>query len=113
MRLYDSRHTATSLALDAGGDLKAVSENTWAHKDPGITLRTYRHVKAGISAPKPTISLAAALGDVEEETPDTGKVGGGRGCYRRARAVEGVRGRNLRILPSVGFVYRFFRVLAT
>ena len=44
IRVYDLRHTAISLMVDAGGDLKAVSEVV-GHSNPGITMRVYRHVK--------------------------------------------------------------------
>ena len=42
--MYDLRHSAISLMVDAGGDLKAVSEVV-GHSNPGITMRVYRHVK--------------------------------------------------------------------
>ena len=45
IRVYDLRHTATSLMIDAGADLKAASE-ALGHSDPGITMRVYRHVRA-------------------------------------------------------------------
>jgi integrase len=45
VRVYDSRHTATSLMLDAGADLKAASE-ALGHADPRITMKVYRHVRA-------------------------------------------------------------------
>jgi integrase len=45
IRLYDLRHTATSLMLDAGADLKAASE-ALGHSDPRITMKMYRHVHA-------------------------------------------------------------------
>jgi len=45
IRVYDLRHTATSLMIDAGADLKAASE-ALGHSNPGITMRVYRHVRA-------------------------------------------------------------------
>ncbi len=45
IHVYDLRHTATSLMIDAGADLKAASE-ALGHSDPGITMRVYRHVRA-------------------------------------------------------------------
>lgn len=44
IRPYDMRHTATSLMIDAGADLKAASE-ALGHSDPRITMKVYRHVR--------------------------------------------------------------------
>jgi len=44
IRIYDLLHTATSLMIDAGADLKAASE-TLGHSDPRITMRIYRHAR--------------------------------------------------------------------
>ncbi len=44
VRIYDLRHTATSLMIDAGADLKAASE-ALGHTDPRITMKVYRHVR--------------------------------------------------------------------
>jgi integrase len=44
IRVYDLRHTATSLMIDAGADLKAASE-ALGHSDPRITMKVYRHVR--------------------------------------------------------------------
>lgn len=46
IRLYDLRHTATSLMIDAGADIKAASE-ALGHSDPSITMKVYRHVQSG------------------------------------------------------------------
>ncbi len=45
IRVYDLRHTATSLMIDAGADLKAASE-ALGHSDPRITMKVYRHVQS-------------------------------------------------------------------
>lgn len=42
-RIHDLRHTYGSLALADGAPLELVAERL-GHKDPGFTLRTYRHV---------------------------------------------------------------------
>lgn len=42
--LYSTRHTATSLMLRSGGDLKAVSESL-GHSDPTLTLKVYQHTQ--------------------------------------------------------------------
>jgi integrase len=44
IRLYDLRHTTTSIMLESGADLKATSE-VLGHSDPGITQRIYQHVR--------------------------------------------------------------------
>jgi len=44
IRPYDMRHTATSLMIDAGADLKAASE-ALGHSDPRLTMKVYRHVR--------------------------------------------------------------------
>lgn len=44
IRVYDLRHTAASLMIDAGADLKAASE-ALGHSDPRITMKIYRHVR--------------------------------------------------------------------
>ena len=46
IRVYDLRHTATSLMIDAGADIKAASE-ALGHSDPSITMKVYRHVQSG------------------------------------------------------------------
>jgi len=45
IRVYDLRHTATSLMIDAGADLKAASE-ALGHSDPRLTMKVYRHVQS-------------------------------------------------------------------
>ena len=45
IRVYDLRHTATSLMIDAGADLKAASE-ALGHSDPRISMKVYRHVRS-------------------------------------------------------------------
>lgn len=42
IRLHDMRHTAASLMLQNGVDIKTVSEML-GHFDAGFTLRTYTH----------------------------------------------------------------------
>ena len=42
IRPYDLRHLAASAMLDAGADLKSVSE-ILGHASPDMTLRTYQH----------------------------------------------------------------------
>jgi integrase len=63
IRLYDLRHTATSLMLDAGADLKAASE-ALGHSDPRITMKVYRHVRADQRAMAITL-LADAISEPE------------------------------------------------
>jgi integrase len=67
IRVYDLRHTATSLMIDAGADLKAASENL-GHSDPGITMRVYRHVRAD-QRDQAMSALAAALDLPEDPSP--------------------------------------------
>jgi integrase len=64
IRVYDLRHTATSLMLDAGADLKAASE-ALGHSDPRITMKVYRHVRADQRAQ--AINLLAGALDVPGE----------------------------------------------
>jgi integrase len=64
VRVYDSRHTATSLMLDAGADLKAASE-ALGHADPRITMKVYRHVRADQRA-RALALLADSLATEEE-----------------------------------------------
>ncbi len=59
IRVYDLRHMATSLMIDAGADLKAASE-ALGHSDPGITMRVYRHVR-GDQRDQAISTLAATL----------------------------------------------------
>jgi len=47
LRLYDLRHAAITAMLDAGGDLKAVSEIA-GHASPETTLRIYQHTSAAL-----------------------------------------------------------------
>jgi integrase len=68
IRVYDLRHSAISLMLDAGGDLKAVSEVV-GHSNPGITIRVYRHVKHDQRAAA-VQALAAALDPVPSADPE-------------------------------------------
>ena len=42
IRLYDLRHSAASMMLEAGADLKATSE-VLGHSDPRITQKVYQH----------------------------------------------------------------------
>ena len=42
IRLYDLRHSAASIMLEAGADLKATSE-VMGHSDPSITQKVYQH----------------------------------------------------------------------
>ena len=46
LRLHDLRHTNASLALDAGVDLKVVSERL-GHSQIAITADLYTHVNSG------------------------------------------------------------------
>jgi integrase len=72
IRVYDPRHTATTLMIDAGADLKAASE-ALGHSDPGITMRVYRHVR-GDQRDQAISTLAATLdapGDSPEAPRDT------------------------------------------
>jgi integrase len=43
IRPHDLRHTFVTLALQAGQDVKVVSEIV-GHSDPGITMRIYQHI---------------------------------------------------------------------
>lgn len=45
IRPYDLRHLAATAMLDAGADLKSVSE-ILGHASPDLTLRTYQHIVA-------------------------------------------------------------------
>jgi integrase len=65
MRVYDLRHTATSLMIDAGADIKAASE-ALGHSDPRITMRVYRHVRGDQRAQ--AINLLAGALTVQEAT---------------------------------------------
>jgi integrase len=66
MRVYDLRHTATSLMIDAGADVKAASE-ALGHSDPRITMKVYRHVRGDQRAQAINL-LAGAL--VTPATPE-------------------------------------------
>ncbi len=68
IRVYDLRHTATSLMIDAGADLKAASE-ALGHSNPGITMRVYRHVRADQRAH--AISALSAALEAPETSPAT------------------------------------------
>jgi integrase len=67
IRVYDMRHTATSLMIDAGADLKAASE-ALGHSDPRITMKVYRHVRADQRAQ--AISVLAATLDLPDGPHD-------------------------------------------
>ena len=47
IRPYDLRHLAASTMLDAGADLKSVSE-ILGHASPDLTLRTYQHTSTAL-----------------------------------------------------------------
>lgn len=47
IRPYDLRHLAASAMLDAGADLKSVSE-ILGHASPDMTLRTYQHTSTAL-----------------------------------------------------------------
>jgi integrase len=47
IRPYDLRHLAASTMLDAGADLKSVSE-ILGHSSPDLTLRTYQHTSTAL-----------------------------------------------------------------
>lgn len=47
IRPYDLRHLAASAMLDAGADLKSVSE-ILGHSSPDLTLRTYQHTSTAL-----------------------------------------------------------------
>jgi integrase len=64
MRAYDLRHTATTLMIDAGADLKAASE-ALGHSDPRITIKVYRHVRGDQRAA--AITLLAGMIDAAED----------------------------------------------
>jgi integrase len=66
IRLYDFRHTAASLMIASGVDLKAASE-VLGHKDPTITQRVYQHVNAD-QRDRALSLLAGALADEEPPT---------------------------------------------
>lgn len=63
IRPYDLRHLAASAMLDAGADLKSVSE-ILGHASPDLTLRTYQHTStilrreavARLGNPLPTVT---------------------------------------------------------
>jgi integrase len=63
IRPYDLRHTATSLMIDAGADIKAASE-ALGHSDPRITMKVYRHVRGDQRAQ--AINLLAGAITVQE-----------------------------------------------
>lgn len=65
IRMYDLRHTATSIMIASGADLKAASE-VLGHADPSITQRVYQHVNAA-QRDRAVSVLASAL--AEEEAP--------------------------------------------
>lgn len=56
IRIHDQRHTHVTLALQAGANIKAVSEAI-GHADVAITLRTYTHVM-----PEQRIDVAEKVG---------------------------------------------------
>jgi integrase len=64
MRVYDLRHTATSLMIDSGADLKAASD-ALGHADPSITMKVYRHVRGEQCA-----QAVALLADALRPTPE-------------------------------------------
>lgn len=47
IRLHDARHTAATMALEAGVDVKIVSERL-GHANTGITQNTYQHVRRAV-----------------------------------------------------------------
>ncbi len=65
IRVYDLRHTATSLMIDAGADIKAASE-ALGHSDPGITMKVYRHVQGSQRAQALTL-LSNMITPAKEE----------------------------------------------
>ena len=69
IRVYDLRHTAASLMVDAGADLKAASE-ALGHRDPRITMKIYRHVRGDQRARAITLlSEAITRPASKQETP--------------------------------------------
>jgi len=86
IRLHDLRHTNASLALDAGVDLKVVSERL-GHSQIAITADLYTHVNSGpgraaaeqiaralrpASPAVPSASLAQSPENASQEGGDTG-----------------------------------------
>ncbi len=65
IRVYDLRHTATSLMIDAGADLKAASE-ALGHSDPRLTMKIYRHVQSS----QRTQALALLAGAITAPADD-------------------------------------------
>ncbi len=70
IRVYDLRHTATSLMIDAGADIKAASE-ALGHSDPGITMKVYRHVQSGQRAQALALLAQAITPPTDDPTPST------------------------------------------
>ncbi len=70
IRVYDLRHTATSLMIDAGADIKAASE-ALGHSDPSITMKVYRHVQSGQRAQALALLAQAITLPEEDLTPST------------------------------------------
>jgi len=64
IRVYDLRHTATSLMIDAGADLKAASE-ALGHSDPRLTMKVYRHVQSAQRAQALALLAQAITGPQE------------------------------------------------
>lgn len=75
IRLHDVRHTYATLALDAGANVKTVSERI-GHADTTVTLKIYTHRSRGQDR-----EMAQQLGSLIEEAvePKTGPVGTDRG----------------------------------
>lgn len=67
IRLHDLRHTNASLALDAGVDLKVVSERL-GHSQISVTADLYTHVNPGVGR-QAADQIAAALREPSETLP--------------------------------------------
>jgi len=66
IRVYDLRHTATSLMIDAGADLKAASE-ALGHSDPRLTMKVYRHVQSAQRAQALALLAEAITAPTDEQ----------------------------------------------
>jgi integrase len=69
IRLHDGRHTAASLGLEAGNDIKIVSEQL-GHSTVRITQDTYQHVRRQLhdDAAERIVSLLPKRTKREDET---------------------------------------------
>ena len=67
IRLHDLRHTNASLALDAGVDIKIVSERL-GHSQIGVTADLYTHVNRGVGQAA-AAQIAAILTPADSAVP--------------------------------------------